>query len=70
MRKIIFYHALSLLHVGAHVFLCCHSLKLFAKLLVSNLHLEHLWIELHRSVLYVEAIFRRNMAICSAVCTS
>ena len=61
MRLIMFDHALSLLHVGFHIFLGRHALELLTQLLVGHLHLEHLRIKLHRSVLNVEAVFGRDV---------
>ena len=59
---IMLYHALRLLHVGAHVLFRSEPLKLLAQLLVDHFYLEHLRIELHRSELDVEAVPWRNSA--------
>ena len=67
LRLIMFYHSLSLLHVGFNIFFGRHALELLTQLLVGHLNLEHLGVELHRSVLNVEAIFGRDVTLCGAV---
>ena len=66
------YHALCLFNVGAHILLSSEPLKLFTQLLIDHFYFEHLWIELHRSVLNVEIIIGRNLTLstlCNCSCS-